>query len=1218
MLQRAARNAYSWWWASHIRTKQSKWLDDNLQDMEEKVEYMLKIVDDDGDSFRQRAEMYYKKRPELIGLVEESFRGYRALAERYDHLSKELQNANRTIASIYPERVQLHMDEEEPEDFPATDSSFPHEFRKPNNNIPDAPKLSIPKIPTATKNTGKGPSRLLSKKGLGKESNDKQAPVAEPSGLSKSEAVKEIDKLQKSILAFQTEKEFVKSSYENGVEKYWEIENQITEMQAKVGNLQDEFGVSSFIEDDEARTLMTTTALKSCQETLERLQQRQKQSAMAALYECQKVQEVRNKFKILKEEFQGNQTNQQSASDEQPPPPNLETMNLEKQIDTDIEGNVNVEELRAKIREELRVSSGDSLSMTEMAEKVDELVNKVIKMECEIASQNAYVKKLGTETEVLQEHLQDLQQEKESLIENSDIKNNKIRELEEELQSIQTLKKCVTDKSNNLQTHLTEASCNLDDLSEKLQNVKPDEEADKIFNDLTYERGTKSMEQFQEEKSAANEQFTSCSVEHVAKYENDEFSQSTKKVENFKAQIKAPDGSPKEKDNENVLSIPCGNSIVKTENINDQSSIDGVMVYSRHEEGNTTSLDQQKATDDLCAAGPSEAPTKSAEDEFKKDSGDLVAGLEVDEVAEAPQNIRTIPREVLSSSENSGESKPELPKHVDDDQIDFQFGVAATGPGMQPETPDDAVTPQLIKQQNDNGMSNQLESFNPFDTSTTSQLMKQDSIKGVAKRPESFNPFVDGYQENDAATTTIGSDSNATMKLHSVPSFLQGRVSEKDEATTTAMSKTTAPEAELRSGHAVDQGSIQENKRHDLFQKVYGDPYLEQAEFALEDDQPNWKELFLNGLDDREKILLKEYTSVLRSYKEVKMKLNDVEKKKRAGLFQHAIQVKLLRSSNAVKDAQIQSLHKKLSSEQKDKEQVPDSHQIQMEPFDDFNPRSPQPNQSELKDTPEKPILEAVDVKEEQSTPVQGGISYIEEAEGNITILNVEEPHTFSTTEEKIRMDIDELLEENIEFWLRFSTSFHQIEKFQNSIQDLQAELAKLREKKKEGSQGKDNLQLSEVRPIYRHLREILTELSLWLDHNSVLKDDLANRLSSLSSIQEEIARLSSIGTTEEEGELSSYQAAKFQGEIMNMKQENNKIANELEAGLARVKNLQVEIQVTLEGLDEELGISKNPSRKAKIPLRSFLFGVKLKKQRNSIFSCVTPSLQKQTSVIGT
>lgn len=31
MLHRAATNAYSWWWASHIRTKQSKWLEQSLQ-----------------------------------------------------------------------------------------------------------------------------------------------------------------------------------------------------------------------------------------------------------------------------------------------------------------------------------------------------------------------------------------------------------------------------------------------------------------------------------------------------------------------------------------------------------------------------------------------------------------------------------------------------------------------------------------------------------------------------------------------------------------------------------------------------------------------------------------------------------------------------------------------------------------------------------------------------------------------------------------------------------------------------------------------------------------------------------------------------------------------------------------------------------------------------------------------------------------------------------
>ena len=74
-------------------------------DIEEKVQYVLNLLQEDGDSFAKRAEMYYKKRPELITFVEETFRAYRALAERYDKISTELQNANTTIASVFPDQV---------------------------------------------------------------------------------------------------------------------------------------------------------------------------------------------------------------------------------------------------------------------------------------------------------------------------------------------------------------------------------------------------------------------------------------------------------------------------------------------------------------------------------------------------------------------------------------------------------------------------------------------------------------------------------------------------------------------------------------------------------------------------------------------------------------------------------------------------------------------------------------------------------------------------------------------------------------------------------------------------------------------------------------------------------------------------------------------------------------------------------------------------------
>ena len=50
------------------------------------------IVQDDGDSFAKRAEMYYQKRPELIQMVEDLHKSYRSLAEKYDQLRSEVNN----------------------------------------------------------------------------------------------------------------------------------------------------------------------------------------------------------------------------------------------------------------------------------------------------------------------------------------------------------------------------------------------------------------------------------------------------------------------------------------------------------------------------------------------------------------------------------------------------------------------------------------------------------------------------------------------------------------------------------------------------------------------------------------------------------------------------------------------------------------------------------------------------------------------------------------------------------------------------------------------------------------------------------------------------------------------------------------------------------------------------------------------------------------------
>ncbi|CAL0307690.1 unnamed protein product [Lupinus luteus] len=85
-----SRKSFSSWWDSHISPKNSKWFSDNLEEMDQNVKQMLKLIEQDADSFAQKAEMFYQKRPELATLVGEFHRGYRALAERYDQVTIDI------------------------------------------------------------------------------------------------------------------------------------------------------------------------------------------------------------------------------------------------------------------------------------------------------------------------------------------------------------------------------------------------------------------------------------------------------------------------------------------------------------------------------------------------------------------------------------------------------------------------------------------------------------------------------------------------------------------------------------------------------------------------------------------------------------------------------------------------------------------------------------------------------------------------------------------------------------------------------------------------------------------------------------------------------------------------------------------------------------------------------------------------------------------------
>lgn len=61
--------------------------------MDKQVKEMLVLIEEEGDSFAKKAEMYYERRPQLVTHVENFYRMYRALAERYDNVTGELRKS---------------------------------------------------------------------------------------------------------------------------------------------------------------------------------------------------------------------------------------------------------------------------------------------------------------------------------------------------------------------------------------------------------------------------------------------------------------------------------------------------------------------------------------------------------------------------------------------------------------------------------------------------------------------------------------------------------------------------------------------------------------------------------------------------------------------------------------------------------------------------------------------------------------------------------------------------------------------------------------------------------------------------------------------------------------------------------------------------------------------------------------------------------------------
>ncbi|XP_057448565.1 kinase-interacting protein 1-like [Lotus japonicus] len=1042
MLQRAASNAYSWWWASHIRTKQSKWMEQNLQDMEEKVQSVLKLLEEDGDSFAKRAEMYYKRRPELIGFVEESFKAYRALAERYDHISTELQNANNTIAQAFPDRVPFMDEDDDDVSSPRTPRKLPEGFK---GNIPKPPMRdlkSVVKTATATK-------KFQSKKPA---TTTSAASKVSKSGLSRKEALEEVDKLQKQILALQTVKEFVKSSYDNAIARYWETEEQIKELQERVSILQEELGEGIVIEDDEARRLMAEAALKSCQETLTELQQKQEKSIDETRVESTRIKDVKAKLGFLMDEFHYDQSNSKEPRAKRDVKEVAQPKDLGNEEDQLTQRRQNLLVLQETIKEHFENGSNASLTVADMVEKIDDLVNKVYSLETSVSSQTALVTRLRTETDELQVQVRTLESDKESLINDRNKLNAQLREMEEKLHGVQDLNQVVEDQNINLQTDFTEARCELDDLSEKVQNVQPGEEAK--VTDLPQSSG-----------------------------------QADSKHE--------PEGE-----------VPPNQDNVLVNDVKSAKELNGLI-----------------------------------EDAVNSDKELKVAGT-VEDGATSGNKL-----EVTGSTQNGASTDNELkvPGIVEDD-VTSDKKLEVTGSPQNGARTDNELKVT-------GSMGNDVKSVN--EVKVTGSL-------GTEEETPAENKPTDELKEQDKRLNPDNSDEKATVAVSTSTENQEvslSPASNKADSSSESFVKQQEPDAN-QSLSETDNTLKVDTKEVE----------------AVKEDEPDWRKMFMDGMQDREKVLLTEYTNTLRNYKDMKKKLAEIEKKDEGNNFDSSLQLKELKTANSLKDEEIRLLRQKLGLLQRSfegNEDLAESHSVL---------HSKEHNLEEL--------------------------------------LKIEQPESTSAIEEKFRHNMDGILEENLTFWLKFSTSFSEIQRFETTIKDLQTEVYKLEEKgtSSEGSSSIKHSLKSDARPIYKHLSEIQTEITVWLEKSALLKEELQHRFSSLCDIQEEITTALKASAEDDDFRFTSYQAAKFQGEVLNMKQENHKVADELQAGLDMVTSLQSEVEKTLAKLNDQFGLSaskrqqngqlRQSETRARVPLRSFIFGVKPKKQ--SIFSCMTPGMHKK------
>ncbi|XP_042419017.1 protein NETWORKED 2A-like [Zingiber officinale] len=442
MLEKAESNAYSWWWASNIKAKQSKWLENNLREMEYTVTNMLQVVESDADSFAKKAELYFKRRPELISFVEDAHKAYRALAARFDRVSGELQKANHTIATHCPDQVQYAMlEEEEEETYPK--AITPIDSSKVNRRTVDG----------------------LMKKRRESESSIKADEIRDKSQADEGKAQEEIHKLHEGILFLQAEKQFIKSSYENGIVKYWDIEKQIVDMYDEMCWWRDEFSSSDVLKDVEERMIMTEQALKSCEDVIVRLQEQRKTSLEQVQLEYERIRIAKEKLNALKRGCYQSEMDMTELASETTEI-NSTAENMAKEIDSLNKAKLDLQVIQDKIKEYFETNTESSTA--DIIGNIDKLVDKVAGLELSFSSQVEQINQFISVSNELEKNVENLEEEELILTKDSHVLPERFKNTQDELRKVEVIGKIIRDEESSFCENALETCHSINAILEKI------------------------------------------------------------------------------------------------------------------------------------------------------------------------------------------------------------------------------------------------------------------------------------------------------------------------------------------------------------------------------------------------------------------------------------------------------------------------------------------------------------------------------------------------------------------------------------------------------------------------------------------------------------------------------------------------------------------------------------------------------------------------------